>query len=185
MSIRGTQPLPAGVEHLLSLPIHLPYRANVGSCGSTQVLRNRATCHDSGDLLAGLSPLRAIPTSKRLLLRANMRVIGEQVGGEVKERGGSAALTRHQFSVAVFMSLKQFLPDNVLITTPYGRLKNGHLPLTAVLLTTVLWIFGIVRGKSFGDIDSTDSSACFCAFRYSATTGSSRFPIKLDIFGEY
>lgn len=49
------------------------------------------------------------------------------------------------------MALKQFLPDTVLITTPYGRLKNGHLPLTAVLLTTVLWVFGIVRGELVED----------------------------------
>uniref|UniRef100_A0A915D1T6 Transmembrane protein n=1 Tax=Ditylenchus dipsaci TaxID=166011 RepID=A0A915D1T6_9BILA len=53
--------------------------------------------------------------------------------------------------ICLFSSLKFFLlratvlarhcgPDN-----PYGRLKNGHLPLTALFFTSIFWLFSLVR----------------------------------------
>ncbi|KAI1724986.1 eukaryotic integral membrane protein (DUF1751) domain-containing protein [Ditylenchus destructor] len=49
-------------------------------------------------------------------------------------------------NICSLVALKQFLPDTVVLTTPYGRLKNGHLPLTALFGATVLWAIGLVRG---------------------------------------
>jgi hypothetical protein len=47
---------------------------------------------------------------------------------------------------AILVAIKQFLPDTVLIATPFGRIKNTHLPAISVALAFVLWIFGLVRG---------------------------------------
>lgn len=54
---------------------------------------------------------------------------------------GSCAL-----AMAALISLKQFLPDTVLFTTPYGRLKNGHLPICSLFVFVICWIVGLVRG---------------------------------------
>ncbi|CAK5085397.1 unnamed protein product [Meloidogyne enterolobii] len=54
---------------------------------------------------------------------------------------GSCAL-----AMAALIALKQFLPDTVLFTTPYGRLKNGHLPICSFFVFLICWIIGLVRG---------------------------------------
>lgn len=38
------------------------------------------------------------------------------------------------------------MPDTVVLTIPYGRLKNGHLPLTAFFLSLFCWLVGFLRG---------------------------------------
>jgi hypothetical protein len=48
--------------------------------------------------------------------------------------------------VAVFVAIKQFLPDTVVLATPFGRVKNTHLPGISVFFASILWIFGLVRG---------------------------------------
>jgi hypothetical protein len=47
---------------------------------------------------------------------------------------------------AILVAVKQFLPDTVLLPTPFGRVKNTHLPAISVALAFLLWIFGLVRG---------------------------------------
>lgn len=49
-------------------------------------------------------------------------------------------------AVAALVSLKQFLPDSVLINTPYGRLKNGHLPFSFLILSVIFWVLNLLRG---------------------------------------
>nr|CAD2169857.1 unnamed protein product [Meloidogyne enterolobii] len=49
-------------------------------------------------------------------------------------------------AMAALIALKQFLPDTVLFTTPYGRLKNGHLPICSFFVFLICWIIGLVRG---------------------------------------
>lgn len=39
----------------------------------------------------------------------------------------------------------QYIPDLIVLTTPLGRIKNTHLPACAVLLASVLAIFGVLR----------------------------------------
>ncbi|KAI6229426.1 hypothetical protein M3Y95_00529800 [Aphelenchoides besseyi] len=48
-------------------------------------------------------------------------------------------------SAGALVAVKQFLPDSVLFTTTRGRLKNTHLPLSALFLLIVLYVFGFVR----------------------------------------
>ncbi|KAF7639320.1 hypothetical protein Mgra_00001283 [Meloidogyne graminicola] len=54
---------------------------------------------------------------------------------------GSCAL-----AMAALIALKQFIPDTVLFTTPYGRLKNGHLPICSIFVFSIFWVIGLVRG---------------------------------------
>jgi hypothetical protein len=39
----------------------------------------------------------------------------------------------------------QFVPDSILLTTPFGRLKNTHLPMSAILVAGILSLLGAVR----------------------------------------
>lgn len=41
----------------------------------------------------------------------------------------------------------QFIPDTVVLTTLYGRLKISNLPLTALIISIFLWLIGILRGS--------------------------------------
>jgi len=49
-------------------------------------------------------------------------------------------------SIAFLVSLKQFLPDTVVLTTPLGRMKNWHLPIASFVTAIFLWLFGLIRG---------------------------------------
>lgn len=46
----------------------------------------------------------------------------------------------------ILVAIKQFLPDVVLIPTPFGRIKNNHLPGLSIGCSFILWVFGMVRG---------------------------------------
>ncbi|TMS38555.1 hypothetical protein L596_005252 [Steinernema carpocapsae] len=46
---------------------------------------------------------------------------------------------------AILVAIKQFLPDTIVLTTPFGRLKNTNLPLCSLLACTVLSICRITR----------------------------------------
>ncbi|KAL3121947.1 hypothetical protein niasHT_001946 [Heterodera trifolii] len=68
-------------------------------------------------------------------------------------------------AMAALMALKQYIPDTVLLTTPAGRLKNGHLPFTLALLCAVLWLFGLCRGTvPFQQIFSAQISWTYLRF---------------------
>lgn len=45
----------------------------------------------------------------------------------------------------VFVAVKQYLPDSILLTTPFGRLKNTHLPMCAVLVALIFALIGAIR----------------------------------------
>ncbi|MFH4973774.1 hypothetical protein AB6A40_000483 [Gnathostoma spinigerum] len=49
---------------------------------------------------------------------------------------------------AVFVAIKQYLPDSVICAAPFGRIKSTHLPALAVLFSTTFAICGIVRAIS-------------------------------------
>lgn len=46
---------------------------------------------------------------------------------------------------AVLVLIKQFLPDSILLETPFGRLKYTHTPLLAILVSSVFSVLGVVR----------------------------------------
>ncbi|KAK3581288.1 hypothetical protein CHS0354_033021 [Potamilus streckersoni] len=46
------------------------------------------------------------------------------------------------FSVAV----KQVMPDHVLLTSPFGKLRNTHIPLLLVLTVVTLRLIGLIDG---------------------------------------
>ncbi|KHN81667.1 Transmembrane protein [Toxocara canis] len=56
------------------------------------------------------------------------------------EVSGASALC-----AALYVAIKQFLPDSILLTTAIGRLKNNHLPGCALLGVCVLTVCGAVR----------------------------------------
>ncbi|CAJ0572866.1 unnamed protein product, partial [Mesorhabditis spiculigera] len=47
--------------------------------------------------------------------------------------------------MAMMVLLKQFLPDSIVLTTPFGRLKYTHLPLTMASLLTVAAVIRLVH----------------------------------------
>uniref|UniRef100_A0AC34QCS5 Uncharacterized protein n=1 Tax=Panagrolaimus sp. JU765 TaxID=591449 RepID=A0AC34QCS5_9BILA len=49
-------------------------------------------------------------------------------------------------AVGILVAVKQFLPDTVVVATPFGRIKNNHLPGCSLAGSFILWIFGFVRG---------------------------------------
>uniref|UniRef100_A0A183BPE0 Transmembrane protein n=1 Tax=Globodera pallida TaxID=36090 RepID=A0A183BPE0_GLOPA len=68
-------------------------------------------------------------------------------------------------AMAALIALKQFIPDTVLLTTPTGRLKNGHLPFASVLCASALWLFGLLRGTvPFQQIFSAQISWTYLRF---------------------
>lgn len=44
-------------------------------------------------------------------------------------------------NVAVLVLVKQFLPDSIVLTTPFGRVKRTNLPLLSVLVVIILYFF--------------------------------------------
>uniref|UniRef100_A0A0N5C3S8 Transmembrane protein n=1 Tax=Strongyloides papillosus TaxID=174720 RepID=A0A0N5C3S8_STREA len=48
-------------------------------------------------------------------------------------------------SAAFFVPIKQFLPDVAIFTTPFGRVKNTHLPFCCILSTFIFYLIGLVR----------------------------------------
>uniref|UniRef100_A0AC35U6C2 Transmembrane protein 115 n=1 Tax=Rhabditophanes sp. KR3021 TaxID=114890 RepID=A0AC35U6C2_9BILA len=48
-------------------------------------------------------------------------------------------------SAAFYVAIKQFLPDVAIFTTPFGRIKNTHLPFCCASFTLILALIGIVR----------------------------------------
>uniref|UniRef100_A0A914UYD6 Transmembrane protein 115 n=1 Tax=Plectus sambesii TaxID=2011161 RepID=A0A914UYD6_9BILA len=48
------------------------------------------------------------------------------------------------FDGAIFVAIKQFLPDSVLLATPMGRIKNCHLPMIALIVVSVLAVCQII-----------------------------------------
>jgi hypothetical protein len=44
------------------------------------------------------------------------------------------------FIGAYSVVIKQIMPDTVLATTPFFKLKQDHVPLLIVILSTILWI---------------------------------------------
>uniref|UniRef100_A0A914IAU4 Derlin n=1 Tax=Globodera rostochiensis TaxID=31243 RepID=A0A914IAU4_GLORO len=68
-------------------------------------------------------------------------------------------------AMAALIALKQFIPDTVLLTTPTGRLKNGHLPFASILCASALWLFGLLRGTvPFQQIFSAQISWTYLRF---------------------
>ncbi|EPB75264.1 hypothetical protein ANCCEY_05663 [Ancylostoma ceylanicum] len=45
---------------------------------------------------------------------------------------------------AVLVLIKQFLPDSILLETPFGRIKYTHVPLLAVLSVSICSIAGVM-----------------------------------------
>uniref|UniRef100_A0A0N4ZCA6 7TM_GPCR_Srx domain-containing protein n=1 Tax=Parastrongyloides trichosuri TaxID=131310 RepID=A0A0N4ZCA6_PARTI len=48
-------------------------------------------------------------------------------------------------SAALFVPIKQFLPDVAIFTTPFGRIKNTHLPFCCIFFTLLFYLIGFVR----------------------------------------
>lgn len=48
-------------------------------------------------------------------------------------------------SSAVFVAVKQYLPDTILVMTPFGNLKNTHLPILSLFVIFLLALVGAVR----------------------------------------
>ncbi|CEF60056.1 Transmembrane protein 115 [Strongyloides ratti] len=48
-------------------------------------------------------------------------------------------------SAAFFVPIKQFLPDIAIFTTPFGRIKNTHLPFSCIFFTIIFYLIGLVR----------------------------------------
>uniref|UniRef100_A0A0M3HN58 Transmembrane protein 115 n=2 Tax=Ascaris TaxID=6251 RepID=A0A0M3HN58_ASCLU len=46
---------------------------------------------------------------------------------------------------AIYVAIKQFLPDSILLTTPIARIKNNHLPACALLVACLLAGVGAIR----------------------------------------
>uniref|UniRef100_A0A915AA31 Transmembrane protein 115 n=1 Tax=Parascaris univalens TaxID=6257 RepID=A0A915AA31_PARUN len=46
---------------------------------------------------------------------------------------------------ALYVAIKQFLPDSILFTTPVARIKNNHLPACALLVACLLAGVGAIR----------------------------------------
>lgn len=46
---------------------------------------------------------------------------------------------------AVLVLIKQFLPDSILLETPFGRLKYTHTPLLVILLSSLFSLLGVIR----------------------------------------
>lgn len=48
------------------------------------------------------------------------------------------------FIGAFSVVIKQIMPDTVLATTPFFKLRQDHVPLLIVLLSTILWLTSLV-----------------------------------------
>ncbi|KIH59399.1 hypothetical protein ANCDUO_10371 [Ancylostoma duodenale] len=50
---------------------------------------------------------------------------------------------------AVLVLIKQFLPDSILLETPFGRIKYTHVPLLAVLSVSICSLAGVMSSISW------------------------------------
>lgn len=50
------------------------------------------------------------------------------------------------YCAGVMVAVKQIMPDHVLISLPFGKLRNRNVPLTVLLFTIILWACRILRG---------------------------------------
>lgn len=50
------------------------------------------------------------------------------------------------FCAAVVVTVKQLLPQSVIFSTSFGRLKNDHIPFTVFVILVILYICNILRG---------------------------------------
>lgn len=52
------------------------------------------------------------------------------------------------YIAAVAVAVRQILPDHLIVKTPLGRFTNRSVPLTALLLTIVLWACKLMNGQT-------------------------------------
>lgn len=52
------------------------------------------------------------------------------------------------YLAAVCVTIKQLLPDSVVVTTSLGKFKNNHVPLSALILCWVLYLLNLTSGVS-------------------------------------
>ncbi|CAN8004938.1 transmembrane protein 115 [Ixodes scapularis] len=50
------------------------------------------------------------------------------------------------YCAGVMVAVKQIMPDHVLVSLPFGKLRNRNVPLTVLLFTVVFWACGVLRG---------------------------------------
>lgn len=49
------------------------------------------------------------------------------------------------YIAAVAVSVKQIMPDHVLLTTPLGKMRNRNIPLSVLLLSILFWVLGLLE----------------------------------------
>lgn len=49
------------------------------------------------------------------------------------------------YVAAVAVSVKQIMPDHVLLHTPLGKMRNRNVPLLVLLLSILLWLLGLLE----------------------------------------
>lgn len=50
------------------------------------------------------------------------------------------------YIAGVSVTVKQIMPDLILIKTPLGKLSNRNVPLTVFFMSLILWIIGLLEG---------------------------------------
>ncbi|RWS02521.1 transmembrane protein 115-like protein [Dinothrombium tinctorium] len=50
------------------------------------------------------------------------------------------------YCAAICVTVKQLLPESVLISTSLGKLKNNNVPLTAFIVGIILYLFNLIEG---------------------------------------
>jgi len=50
------------------------------------------------------------------------------------------------YIAAVSVSVRQIMPDHVLVRTPIGKITNRNVPLSVLLFSIVLWAIGLLEG---------------------------------------
>lgn len=52
------------------------------------------------------------------------------------------------YVAGVTVAVKQMMPDHVIMKTPIGKMTNRNIPLTAITLSVVLWLIGLLEGTN-------------------------------------
>jgi hypothetical protein len=50
------------------------------------------------------------------------------------------------YLAAVSVSVRQIMPDHVLLRTPLGKLTNRNVPLTVLTVSIIMWAIGLLEG---------------------------------------
>lgn len=50
------------------------------------------------------------------------------------------------YVAGVCVAVQQIMPDHPVINTPLGTFTNRNIPLSVLLLSTILWLVGLVEG---------------------------------------